>query len=62
MLGFFFGGMALGIAVGVMLMAVVQHHSKRGKNFEVEQLANSVHVEQPRRWNGRYPRDEEYRA
>jgi hypothetical protein len=38
-----------GMAIGVMLMAIVQRYAKRRKKTQLERP----------RWNGRYPRDAE---
>jgi hypothetical protein len=43
-----------GMAIGVMLMAVLQRRAKRRKSTEFERLGNSIGGVTPsRRWNGR---------
>jgi hypothetical protein len=51
-----------GLAFGVMLMAVLQRYAKRREKKALGDLGNSIGGAVPeRRWNGRYPADEERR-
>ena len=51
-----------GLAFGVMLMAVLQRYAKRREKKALGDLGNSIGGSVPeRRWNGRYPADEERR-
>jgi hypothetical protein len=49
-------GVFAGMALGVMLMAVLQRYSKKRERSEFERLGNSIGA-MPPRWNGRYPKD-----
>jgi len=49
-----------GISFGCFSMGLLQYrHSKKQKKEDFERLGNSIHASEPRRWNGRYPRDAE---
>jgi Tfp pilus assembly protein PilV len=72
-------GIFVGLAIGVMLMAVLQRYAKRREKKELERSEEWQRLQQfmnsalgksaaadtgkpvPRRWNGRYPSDEERR-
>lgn len=47
----------VGVAIGVMLMALAQRYARRRKRTEFEKLGNSIRAGVPtaKRWNGRYP-------